>query len=108
MIGKRDLGRRIFRDFHCLLLIESRALILSPMRAWLAREEQRASPVSQRDCFKEFAEMSRGVDCRDAVNGCRYETLYADLHAFLEIETMEVEELRKSYHQLWAKALRDL
>ena len=23
--------------------------------------------VSQRDCFKEFAEMSRGVDCRDAV-----------------------------------------
>ena len=37
--------------------------------------------VSQRDCFKEFAEMSRGVDCRDAVNGCRYETVYADLHA---------------------------
>ena len=41
--------------------------------------------VSQRDCFKEFVEMSRGIDhpVRDAVNGCRYETVYADLHAFL-------------------------
>ena len=37
--------------------------------------------VSERDCFKQLAEMSRGIDCPTGrVNGCRYETIYADLH----------------------------
>jgi hypothetical protein len=47
--------------------------------------------VSQRDCFKEFAEMPRGVDCRHAVNGCRYETVYADLHAFVTSRYCSIE-----------------
>jgi hypothetical protein len=37
--------------------------------------------VSERDCFKQLVEMSRRVDGpTDCVNGCRYETVYANLH----------------------------
>ena len=37
--------------------------------------------VSERDCFKQLAEMSRRIDgAASRVNGCRYETVYANLH----------------------------
>ena len=37
--------------------------------------------VSERDCFEQLAEVSRRIDGTTArVNGCRYETVYADLH----------------------------
>ena len=37
--------------------------------------------VSERDCFKQLAEMSRRIHgSTGGVNGCRYETVYADLH----------------------------
>jgi hypothetical protein len=37
--------------------------------------------VSERDCFEQLAEMSCGIDRPTGrVNGCRYETVYADLH----------------------------
>jgi hypothetical protein len=40
--------------------------------------------VSERDCFEQFAEMSRRIDCPTGrVNGCCYETIYANLHVFL-------------------------
>ena len=40
--------------------------------------------VSERDCFKQLAEMSRGIDGPTGrVNGCRYETVYTDLHVLV-------------------------
>jgi hypothetical protein len=37
--------------------------------------------VRQRHCFEQLAEMFCGVDCTARrVNGCRYETIYANLH----------------------------
>jgi hypothetical protein len=37
--------------------------------------------VSERDCFEQLAEMSRGINGPTGrVNGCRYETIYANLH----------------------------
>jgi hypothetical protein len=40
--------------------------------------------VSERDCFKQLVEMSRRVDGSTArVNGCRYETVYTDLHVLV-------------------------
>ena len=40
--------------------------------------------VSERDCFKQLAEMSRGIDgSTGRINGCRYETVYADLHVLV-------------------------
>ena len=37
--------------------------------------------VSERDCFEQLAQMSRRIDGpARRVNGCRYETVYADLH----------------------------
>jgi hypothetical protein len=40
--------------------------------------------VSERDCFEQLAEMSRRIDgSTGPVNGCRYETVYANLHVFL-------------------------
>src|SRR6266478_167419 len=37
--------------------------------------------VSERDCFKQLAEMSCRIDgSTGRINGCRYETVYADLH----------------------------
>ena len=37
--------------------------------------------VSERDCFEQLAEMFCGIDCAARrVNGCRYETIYANLH----------------------------
>jgi hypothetical protein len=40
-----------------------------------------ADLVGERDRLEQLAEMSRGID-RPArrVNGCRYETIYANLH----------------------------
>src|SRR5438477_646729 len=44
-------------------------------------EHIEAHLVSEGDCFEQFAEMSRGVDCPPArVNGRRYETIQANLH----------------------------
>ena len=40
-----------------------------------------ADLVRQRDCFKQLAEMSCRIDGSPGrVNGCRYETVYTDLH----------------------------
>jgi hypothetical protein len=40
-----------------------------------------ADLVSERDRFEQLAEMFCGVDCpARRVNGCRYETIYANLH----------------------------
>jgi hypothetical protein len=37
--------------------------------------------VSERDCFKQLAEMSCRIDGpARPINGCRYETVYANLH----------------------------
>jgi hypothetical protein len=41
----------------------------------------KADLVSQRDRFEQLAEMFCGIDClARRVNGCRYETIYANLH----------------------------
>src|SRR6266550_4805519 len=41
----------------------------------------KAHLVSERDRFEQLAEVSRRIDGTTArVNGCRYETVYADLH----------------------------
>ena len=40
--------------------------------------------VSERDCFKQLAEMSRRVDgSTGRINGCRYETVYTNLHVLV-------------------------
>jgi hypothetical protein len=40
--------------------------------------------VSEGDCFEQLAEMSRRIDGpARRVNGCCYETIYANLHVFL-------------------------
>ena len=40
--------------------------------------------VSERDCFEQLAEMSRRIDGPTGrINGCRYETVYADLHLLM-------------------------
>ena len=44
-------------------------------------EHIEAHLVSEGDCFEQLAEMFCGVDCTARrVNGCRYETIYANLH----------------------------
>ena len=40
--------------------------------------------IRERDCFKQLAKMSRRIDGPTArINGCRYETVYADLHVLV-------------------------
>ena len=40
--------------------------------------------VSERDCFKQLAEMSRRIDGPTGrINGCCYETVYANLHVWV-------------------------
>jgi hypothetical protein len=37
--------------------------------------------IRERDCFEQLADIFCGVDCAARrVNGCRYETIYANLH----------------------------
>ena len=37
--------------------------------------------VGERNCFEQLAEMSCRIDgSTGRINGCRYETVYADLH----------------------------
>jgi len=45
-----------------------------------------ADLVSEHDCFKQLAEMSRRIDgSTGRINGCRYETIYADLHLLVTL-----------------------
>src|SRR5439155_20483621 len=42
--------------------------------------------VSERDCFKQLAEMPRGIDGPTGrIDRCRYETVYADLHLLVSL-----------------------
>jgi hypothetical protein len=37
--------------------------------------------IRERDCFEQLADIFCGVDCAARrVNGCRYETIYANFH----------------------------
>jgi hypothetical protein len=47
--------------------------------------------ISERDCFEQLAEMSRRIDGPTGrVNGCRYETVYANLHLFIILVSRHV------------------
>jgi hypothetical protein len=47
--------------------------------------------VSERDRFEQLAEMFCGVDCpARRVNGCRYETIYANLHLLIILVSRHV------------------
>jgi hypothetical protein len=44
----------------------------------------KAHLVSERDCFKQLAEMSRRIDCPTGrVNRCCYKTVYTDFHVLV-------------------------
>jgi hypothetical protein len=44
----------------------------------------KAHLVSERDCFKQLAEMSRRIDgSTGRINGGRYETVYTDFHVLV-------------------------